>query len=130
MTTYAVFEKSTGVITRVIQGPKSVAVLQHTEGCGLVLCDESVLDTTHWVDQSGHARKVREKRPLDTTNTVDGLVVTLPAIPAGTHVDVDGHILIVDEAPTEVEFDVPGTYLIQLYPPPQYQDTELEVTVG
>lgn len=72
---------------------------------------------------------IRERISVDMAHSIEGLSVTFHALPSGLILRVGGEEMIADGDDT-VEFDAPGTYEIQLYPPPQYRDEVLEVTVG
>lgn len=127
---YCLFRKLDGSILSVLSGTEGQVKLSLEVGLGLAPCDETVSDITHWVDLSDHKRVVREKTPLNTEHTVNGLRVAFHHLPPETTADVEELSLITDAGDTVIEFDIPGTYQIQFRPPPQYLDTELEVTVG
>ncbi len=128
MKRYAFFDES-GRINRLYTGPEQEVHLQHT---GKFLeVGEEVIDDTHYVDlHSDFDPIIRGKIPLSAEYIDDGLAVVFPSLPAGTRAEVQGLELISDGEPTIIEFDVPGTYEVQFYPPPQWRDEVLEVTVG
>lgn len=126
---YAIFDKSTGEILSNYFGPPKTVSDQLSAGLGAAPCDESVTDTTHWVDQSGHKRVIREKAPLEPSVSTDGLTVTLIDLPEGLSVSVMGELAITDEEPLEIEFELPGTYTIELSGLVPYLAQALEVSV-
>lgn len=70
-----------------------------------------------------------KKRELDLSYTRKGLSIMFPLLPEGTLVKVAKESLVSDKQGAEVEFEMPGVYRFLFYPPPQYMDEKLEVTV-
>ena len=101
-----------------------------TESNPVIPCGDHVADDTHYVDISGAEPEIRIRQDMVVDPIQDGLSVVFSELPAGVEVHAGGVTSITDGSPFEIEFDIPGTYLIQFRPPPQYLDTELEVTVG
>jgi len=126
---WAIYE-SDGRIDSIFRGAEQQALLQLEEGNRLVEVTEDVTDETHFVDLDGDTPISKSKRAFDVSYGVAGLTVTLQSLPYGSVVMVGPLETVADESPVEIEFDAPGTYEIRIYPPPQYRDEVLEVTVG
>lgn len=101
-----------------------------TESNPVIPCEDHVADDTHYVDLSGAEPEIRGRMAMTVEPIQDGLSVVFIELPAGVEVQAGGVTAVTGGGPFEIEFDVPGTYLIQFRPPPQFLDTELEVTVG
>lgn len=130
MSRYALFY-SNGEIEAVITIPHDQLKAQKTGGKNAIsIGKKSVSDTTHWVEFSSGRAKVKKKTNINSKYKVDGLSLSFKDLPAGTRVATGGGEAISDEQGVSIEFDVPGIYAIWFYPPPQYLNTNLEVTIG
>lgn len=90
-------------------------------------CDESVSDTTHYVDAETH--EIKAKRALEIHQGISGLTVTLAGLPAGLRVQTNGMETVTDDDPLVIEYDVPGTYQLRLTGHIEYLAHAQEVTV-
>lgn len=104
--------------------------LEKQVGAGSALYDVGAVSyKTHYVDIADDLA-IKERAPLDINSQLDSLTVSITGVPSGSRVEVGIDSLEADGGVTEIEFDIPGTYKISIFPPAQFLDTELEVTVG
>jgi len=100
------------------------------QGGSFIPCSEDFSDDTHYVDLSGDDPVLLGREESGITVEKNGLSATIFDIPEGSLVRVGESSVVSGGETTEIEFDAPGTYEIRIYPPPQYLDEVLEVTVG
>ena len=101
-----------------------------SQGGSFIPCSEDCSDDTHYVDLSGGDPVVLGREESGITIEKNDLKATIYDIPEGSLVRVGESSVVSDGETTEIEFDAPGTYEIRIYPPAQYRDEVLEVTVG
>jgi len=140
---YLVFDSSTGEVTKILECPETDVEL-NVEGAESYLSVDDfpgVDPSNSYVAWSGVEYEVHEKDLLNTLVEIDGLVVRMPNIASGSKLVITddpfagdgfamGEHVVADSSGVEIEFDAPGTYEVRIYPPPQYRDEVLEVTVG
>lgn len=127
---YALFIEKTGGIVTIFSGPQEAIYDQLTAGVGAVSCDETVTDTTHWVDQKDSSRKIREKEPLRPNINIMDLVVEVSGLPKGLIVSVHGVETKLNDDTLEIVFDLPGTYTLEMRGLVPYRDKIVELDVG
>lgn len=115
---YAIYDEA-GRLLQIRQEPNEI-----------IACDEGVDTDTHYVDLAGDVPEIKERAPLDLQFEVSGLEVTFSRIPAGTRVYANSHLLVSDEEGVSFEFDEPGEKTLLFFPPVEWRDAEMEVTVG
>lgn len=93
-------------------------------------CGEDTSPDTHYVDLSGKAPNIRKRKALGVKPVTKGMEVSLSGLPVGSRIEVAGMQTAVDEELTTIEFEVPGVYFLGVYPPAEYADEMLEVTLG
>lgn len=125
---FCLYDPVSGEILGLMESP----VVEHVEAQGLpyLSAGEDVSDEIHFVDLSSTPPSIVNKQVLDVGTSVTGSSVTLTGLPDGTLVSTEGLEGFPDNGELEIEFDIPGVYRIELFPPPQYLGTSLEVTIG
>jgi len=125
----AVYDVSSGRITRTIDCPENIVGGQLGYGEAVFVLPDDYpdgIDETHYINDGG----IAEKLPLALQHEPYNLSSVIEGVPPGSLVLVEDVEVFSDSTTVEVEFDAPGTYEIRIYPPPQYRDEVLEVTVG
>ncbi|USZ48143.1 hypothetical protein [Halomonas sp. DN3] len=116
------------MIEYIVECPDKVIDLQCDASQGYVEVPAGFDDAAHYVDLDDG--EIKAKQPQRTSITVDGLVVTIEGLAAGTKVTVGSSSIVADDAPTELAFDVPGTYTVELMGAAPHLDETLEVVVN
>lgn len=125
MNRFALYD-SLGVIDSIFTGGEESA---RDQGFNFLPCGPTDSDVSHFVDIS-EEHEIKPRMALNTRLDTRGLSVTVTGLALGTRLSVEEVEVISDSERVEIEFDAPGTYEIRIYPPPQYRDEVLEVTVG
>jgi hypothetical protein len=118
--------KDSGEITNLLSIPESMLNDQLSDGIYALECDDSVLDTTHYVSNN----EIFKKKALEYTLNIDGFTVAIDGLPAGLLVEIRGVSVVTDDDPTTIEFDKAGIYTLQIYGSVEHLDENLELKIG
>lgn len=116
---YAIYDKVTGVIRRIVFCHHTLAPLQPKEGEDIIEIEDGISDVTHYVSSTGVTTIPEIVSIPDQIS--QGELVRMPDLPAGSTVrivDPDGNSTLIQESNVELRFVDPGEYEIEVQPGP------------